>query len=1526
MAKISSQALGKVLLISLCGIAVPSSKAVAEDSPAIKILLSRAQTQAQGGHLDIAASTWKQVLIADPTNMEALRNLASAETQLGNQGEADAYIQRLRKLGASPSVLGQLQSLHARPSDADLLKQAASLSRSGQYAGAMEIYRKLYGNNPPAGETALIYYDTEAALPAERGRATEGLRKLAQQFPADERYSITLGRVLTYDAATRQEGLAILQRYPSDPGAQQALKQGVQWNERAQIAPQISVNPTPSPAPHAPIATTSELGAGFRALNSGNLSAADQHFHAALAHEATHGQANAGLGFVNMRQQNFSEAVKQFEQAREEGDREATVTQALATSRFWEVMGDARTAMDTNDTEAAVTGYRSALALKPDNPDALTALGGTLLRAGRPKDAVPYLQRAVRVDPKSQIAWRALFLSQSQASQQADAVKTAEQIPADVRTKLASDLDFLGELATDYAAIGQQSQSDRILSRALSLLQTDDGSDLPVAKQLQYASLMMTAKRYNTAVHSYRRILAAAPDNADAWRGLVAADHLAGRDTEALREFRQMPAAISADAQTDPAFLSMLAGIYQSQSRMEAARATLARAIKIRPSVSLSLQLASLEMSGGDKGYATELYEQLAGEHPESKQAWIGWMQGLHATGHDREALRQVNEMPEDTSDALRDDPEYLQTIASIYGATGNRARAADAIEQVNEIYAQQGIDPPPSIQIQQGWLLLQAGANARLARVIQSLSNDEDLTDDQRAQLSRLWSSWTLQRASQLTQQGKPEAAVVVLSAALRAFPSDVAINNALADAYVRSGDPKRAVALYARQDMAVAESPICASAIRAALAAGNRKQAQSWLQTSLDRFGHNPQILELSAEFEQQRGDSRKAAAYYQAALAASGPPSIGELTSSHSSSAIGGASEASATQTLFQLLSSSNSASAQNVPSRAADLDRDNQAALWPVRPSADRSDDSISRGRKTQSAYDDPLPLPAEDTPRRRSRDASLPDPLSGDSAYRNDPPLPALDQPTTASAKTLQPRTRHAAADTQYDSQIASPPDDSYTRPQRIEKQYLQPEQPLPATTPTPSTREAATAQLSFSEGDAPVESARGASSADILSRLEPNRSQPIQTINDSSSLAALVPLPSEKLEQLPPLTGATVVVKQPLTPRQQMQENLDAINASSSPFFGGSSWVGFHNGQPGFDRLTIFAADIEQSSMIGNGARATIVVHPTLLQGGITSAGSTFQLGTLPLGAIANAQSSAGVGGELQLRTRTFGAAVGYTPHGFLVENVTGRLLVQPDAGPVTLSFERQPIDDSQLSFAGLRDPGSVSSSYAGNIWGGVISNAASVQVNRGDAASGWYAEVGGQYITGQHVETNYRIDGYGGAYWSIWENPTYGKLTLGMNFFGMHFANNQRLFTYGNGGYFSPGAYLLSNIPVSFNGHYGTRFHYRIAGALGLQAFQEGASPYFPIDSALQAAANNPFSIGQTSVGANYNVESEGSYLMTEHWHVGGFFSSDNSRGYNNDRLGFYLRYALHPQSLDSPVGPTGLDRGRGLRPLAIP
>ena len=59
------------------------------------------------------------------------------------------------------------------------------------------------------------------------------------------------------------------------------------------------------------------------------------------------------------------------------------------------------------------------------------------------------------------------------------------------------------------------------------------------------------------------------------------------------------------------------------------------------------------------------------------------------------------------------------------------------------------------------------------------------------------------------------------------------------------------------------------------------------------------------------------------------------------------------------------------------------------------------------------------------------------------------------------------------------------------------------------------------------------------------------------------------------------------------------------------------------------------------------------------------------------------------------------------------------------------------------------------------------------------------YAAFGGQYLTGYQVESNSRFDGSGGAYWRIKTLPEYGNLSIGANFFGMHYAHNEQAFTF---------------------------------------------------------------------------------------------------------------------------------------------
>ena len=238
-----------------------------------------------------------------------------------------------------------------------------------------------------------------------------------------------------------------------------------------------------------------------------------------------------------------------------------------------------------------------------------------------------------------------------------------------------------------------------------------------------------------------------------------------------------------------------------------------------------------------------------------------------------------------------------------------------------------------------------------------------------------------------------------------------------------------------------------------------------------------------------------------------------------------------------------------------------------------------------------------------------------------------------------------------------------------------------------------------------------------------------------------------------------------------------------------------------------------------------------------------------------------------------------------------------------------------------------MRDPGSASLSYPGNIWGGVIATQGGIQFARGSAESGYYVGVNGQYITGYNVQLNSRFDGTGGAYWRLLTSPENGNLSIGANFFGMHYAHNEDAFTYGMGGYFSPQAYFLGNVPLTWAGHAGTTWHYTLMGSLGVQAFQEDLTPLFPLaaQKANEVSSGNLALPAKTSVAANYDLRGQVAYAIGPHWFVGGFAGANNSRNYSAFSAGFTVHYLFRSQP-STVAGPTGLFPVDGVRPFTVP
>ncbi len=1606
----------------------------AGDATGIKDLLMKAQALAAHGHLEIAVQTWQQVLLSDPANREALKGLSKADMQLGRTEEARQYLRRLSNISGNDKDVQEIASMPSVQSQNVRLAEAGKLAQGGNPAAAMRIYRDVLGDEPPAGNWALAYYDTEAGIPASRQHAIDGLRRLAKQYPADSRYAVTLGRVLTYEPKTRTEGMELLSQYGASASAQAALQQARQWSGAANAA-----TGTAGQAKHETNSPTTEAeatkpavpagnphnGAGYRALNSGRLDEAEQQFREALKTSAKDPQALSGLGYVRLKQHAFAEAADYLERARAAGATGKGLEDGISLARFWEAMGAGADAQKQDKTAEALAEFQRARLLRPSSPEAMEGAAGALMQAGNSAEAATVYAQELQTAPHRMEAWRGLLMAQTQNGDMEAAVNTAGRIPRDLRASLERDPGYLTAVMRASLATGHKAEADQAVEHALSLPFPDHGRGLPLDQQLQYAGLLLSAQHYAAALSLYRQIVTEEPENAGAWRALIAAQHQLHHDEDALNTVSQMPSSALGESEKREDFLALLGSVYQGLDETARAQQYLERALALGgpDARGLRMQLASIYAARGEEQKALDIYSRELNTDPSSRTAWSGLLGALHSAHHDQEAIAKLATIPEMTRLRLEQDPDFLQVLASIQSDSGNKRAALHTFDRLLAIYQQKQQPEPVDAEIQHAWLLMQAGQDARLYSMVQAIAATPDLTPQQQKNFHAMWAAWTVRRSQSALAAGDRAGAISMLEMASRAFPQNLDITNALATAYQQSGEPQKAVAIYASLDLSNATPELYQSAVGAALAANDTKDAEVWLELALDHYRENAALLRQAAQYEQARGDQRKATAYYRAALEAIAKnPAANAVSGPNGTMMPGGDSPqqdllrmmAPRTETA-QLSRENESPQETSAYARIPQADAPRSQSLGDYAQPADAQPQNGYGGMAAEGAtetgdfgadrkYNEQpqlsmnSSLPQEGEPYRYAS-GSLGD-VTGDTASMQFDQPRTLAQNRTPEDETAGRGGQHSTFATQDEfmapaahsrlvrlaQQDADLPPLEKSSKSRMNKQgrvHLEPtgmpvppdiisdtsigrdedvpthfepvdtpapEQPayhlLPAAQNTSNegagALQNAAAALRSSRSAQPAvfspqvrsqdrdQSTNGEVSLPALSA--PGRataqSQGLQGANTGFGEPTSAPGTSSDLSNLPPLRGAYSLRAKPLpmTPREQVQQQLALIESGNSSWMGGSSSIAYRSGQPGLDRLSIYSAQVESSGMLGPNARLSVISKPVLLDAGTATGTATVRQGTLALTDTPSVQSASGVGGEVQLRTSSFAVSGGYTPYGFLVSNVIGAVTVHPPASHFTLSVAREAVQDTQLSYAGLRDTGSRSAVYAGNVWGGVVTTGGELQITSGDASAGWYVQGGGQYITGVHVLNNKRIDGDAGAYWGVWHNPAYGSLTLGANFFGMHYQDNLRYFTYGHGGYFSPNAYMLGNVPVSFAGHYGPRLHYRLAGSLGIQAFSESSSAYFPLDMATQIAQGNPYYPEQTSVGANYDLDTEAAYTIREHWYVGAYLSANNARDYQNTRGGFYIRYMFRPQVAVPEQGPTGLFSMQGLRPLRVP
>jgi len=803
---------GCLLLALQVGLAQNRSAAGTADGSR-SALAEKAHALESRGRPDMAVQLWQQILLSSPNNPEALAGLAKDYKLMGTADKANEALDRLRKANPNDPNIARIEALSSTKTQSDQLRTAGELARQGRPDDAMRIYRQLYGDRPPEGEIAVAYFQTLFATATGKAAAIAGMRSLADHNPGDSRYAVALGTMLTYDARTRPEGVRILEAHPQDADAQAALRQALMWDSAnpasaaelrqylkahpldSEVATNLKTNESKLARMNSGIARTPAERAAFAALNAHRLDEAQTRFAELLQKDPGNGRADAGMGFLRMQQQNFAGAISFLDQAEQNGYKARSVEDALATSRFWYTMLEATQAFDENRFDLAAAKFKAALVLNPRSPEALNGLAGLLTKEQQYPAAAGVYEQLVKIHPDNLSGWRGLFLAYARDNRNQKALAVSARFPAQVQASLAKDPEYLRSLAIVDQALGRNADAQHVLAQALALPFPDNGTTLKADTKLQYAGILMEAKRYDQAAALYAELLAADPASVSAWMGLVSAHHQMGQDAQALGDVEKMPPATYEAAISDPGFLSMLGAVYQQANQFEVAQGLLERSAKLQiaaggqPSVGLELQLAGIYLLRNNTAQAYAIYSQVLKANPDRADAWKGLISTLQATNRNSEALQEIALIPAPVRKQLESDVEFMQAVASVYAAAGDMQHAVEYMNRVQAYYAKLKTQPPANVDVQNAWLLYNTGEDRALYPALMRLGSRNDLAGSQRDTVQEIWANWSVRRASAAMDNGNLRRAVDILDAASQAFPDNLAVRKAVAGGFARVG-----------------------------------------------------------------------------------------------------------------------------------------------------------------------------------------------------------------------------------------------------------------------------------------------------------------------------------------------------------------------------------------------------------------------------------------------------------------------------------------------------------------------------------------------------------------------------------------------------------------------------------------------------------------------------------------------------------------------------------------------------------------
>ena len=1441
-------------------------------SRGVEMLISKAQALEARGRVDLAAQTWQQLLMINPNQLEALAGLARVARSQGKVAESEQYLNRLRTLNPANPVIVEIESLSAeKKRRSPDLEEASRLAASGQNEKAVAAYKRAFGAKVPP-DLIVPFYETLAATPTGWEQATEALDQALRANPTSDRYRLSLGRLYTYRPATRMKGLALLQQVSGQfaPEAHLAWRRALEWeNGSARSASSLGEYLTRYPEPEIellakrlpPVSSPSGTGGqdlrkAYLALKSQEPLEAERLFGDALAKNPKQVNALTGLGFVRMKQKDFAGALKNFEAAQAAGPDSRAIRDAIKEAKFWLTMQNGDEALRAGQSGEAAGYFQKALNGRPGDPAAMEGYAGALMQHGEYAAALPILERLVKEDPSRSENWKNLIIVTRYTAGPQAALALVSKIPANSTAKLNGDLEYLAALAEYQQLAGRGSEARRTFAQVIGVAEKTQTALAPDLC-LQLAGLYLSFDSATSAVKLYHSALVAAPTNLDAWEGFLLASNRAKLFAPALKTLETLPGSVHEAAQARPSFLRAVAALETSVGDLALADSLLTRALTLETT------------EGKEPSFYTQV--QIAqlrleqGKAQEASSRFSDLAQGFPENGDIWKGLVM----------ALQKSGSFDQALEAVHRVPATAASALagdpDYIASLASLYRETNSTEEAAAFLQDA--TKRFAAEGRSIPPSLTIQLGWLLLDHP----GRERDLFVLLRNARTRTDLKPEERRAINDIWTTWFIRS-------ADASIKNGDSARAVSvLESGIRMLPAEHRLQRALGATLLAAGDPRRATSVYKAAGLQGATAPEYL-AAVGASAAAGEDRIAHAWLKEALTKF--PSDTELLSlaGKQAAAKGDFKKAEGfwQLALKQLQNKTQENVAESLrtgenPIRDLKLSDSTDQAGAILLSSAGSTIAPLSESAGTLRYR---LPWNAEPSttqPGSHSTDPAILADKDNHSSQRANRLIARLNTPPDATSP-------------QTGSELQTVPFETPSAPARL----------LVTATKDVAPQMLASVQGRETKADLkapPLEDSQLKS----LSALEPPPSR--ERVTPSADLAAL-------LEPTLPVVVAP-------SERDQILDQIKAVENRNSPYLGIGGNVVSRSGQAGFERMMLQESTFESSTVLRGDLRASLIGRSVFADASTPNGLSTDRYGLLPQGDTFNAPSVNGFGAEAQLSGKTFGLRVGTTPQGFPIRNILGGFRFRPGNGPITLTVDRDSVKDTILAYAGAQDP------VSHRIWGGVMANSASATGNFGNEKSGAYFNLGFQYITGQAVQTNNRVDGTLGTYWRL-VHTSVGSLSAGVNLFAMHYEKNLRYFTLGQGGYFSPQRFFLFNVPVTWSGR-AKRIDYVVATSVGAQSFMEQASPYFPLDTLIQGKAG-PYYPELSSSGLSYNFDFRAAYQIAENWFLVGYANVNNARFYSQQSAGISIRYSFGARPLGADLSIPSVPDWRGRQPFGLP